>query len=258
MDHHLPVFWINAFSYLALRRAAMATAALGLPETWYAAEAEELRKAMVAKAKTDFGKNDRDPNSAFWPTGWADPKDPVIAAGMEKFWNETRFPGGRHAPEPLWTYFEAGQAHNYLLMGRRDRAWISIEMFLSLHTAPGLYTYSEGHEDENSCLQWQRTRGWDKIRFVTPHGWTAAELFLLLRDCLAREVDDALVIGSGIPETWLAQPFSATNLPTYFGRASFAYEPAQKVLKVAVERRPTGGVRSELPAPVEIRMVESL
>lgn len=252
MDHHLPTFWINAFSYFALRRAAMVAKILGLEDPWYASEAEELRHAMQAKAQTDFGKNDRDPNSAFWPTGWADPKDPAIVAGMEKFWNETRFPNGRHSPEPLWTYFEAGQAHNYLLMGHRDRAWVSIEMFLSQHTAPGLYTYSEGHEDENSCLQWQRTRGWDKIRFVTPHGWTAAELFLLLRDCLAREVDDALVIGSGIPESWMTQPFSVENLPTYFGRASFAYDPAKRTLTAEVERPPQGGIRSELPGAVKL------
>jgi hypothetical protein len=137
-------------------------------------------------------------------------------------------------------------------MGHRDRAWVSIEMFLSQHTAPGLYTYSEGHEDENSCLQWQRTRGWDKIRFVTPHGWTAAELFLLLRDCLAREVDDALVIGSGIPESWMTQPFSVENLPTYFGRASFAYDPAKRTLTAEVERLPQGGIRSELPGAVKL------
>lgn len=258
MDHHTPTFWVNAFSYLALRRAAQAARTLGYHDTWYDAEAEELHRALVTKSKTDFGKNDRDPNSAFWPTGWADPQDPVIAAGMEKFWNEVRFPNGKHSPELLWTYFEGGQAHNYLLMGRRDRAWVSIEMFLSQHIAPGLYTYSEGHEDENSCLQWQRTRGWDKIRFVTPHGWTAAELFLLLRDCLAREVDETLVIGSGIPETWMTKPFSVKNLPTYFGRASFAYDPAKRTLTASVERLPKGGVRSELPGSVQVVIADSV
>lgn len=252
MDHHTPTFWVNAFSYFALRRAAMAARALGLDGAGYEAEADDLLRALQAKAKTDFGKNDRDPNSAFWPTGWADPKDPIIATAMEKFWNETRFPNGKHSPELLWTYFEGGQAHNYLLMGRRDRAWVSIEMFLSQHIAPGLYTYSEGHEDENSCLQWQRTRGWDRIRFVTPHGWTAAELFLLLRDCLAREAGDALVIGSGVPEAWMSQPFSVENLPTYFGRVSFQYDPARKTLSVTAEHPPAGGIRSELPADVKL------
>ncbi|HEU5077640.1 MAG TPA: hypothetical protein VFT72_00410 [Opitutaceae bacterium] len=252
MDHHLPTFWVNGFSYLALRRAAMAARALGLQDTWYDAEAEDLRKALRAHAESEFGKNDRDPNSAFWPTGWADPKDPLIAAGMEKFWNTVRCPSGQYTPEPLWTYFEAGQAHNFLLMGRRDRAWVSIEMFLTQHIAKGLYTYSEGHEDENSCLQWQRARGWDKIRFVTPHGWTAAELFLLLRDCLVREADETLVIGSGVPESWMTQPFAVKNLPTYFGRVSFEYEPSSKTLKVSSERQPKGGIRSELPGNVNV------
>lgn len=166
-----------------------------------------------------------------------------------------RCPEGKYSPEPLWTYFEAGQAHNYLLMGRRDRAWVLIEMFLSHHIAPGLYTYSEGHEDENSCLQWQRTRGWDKIRFVTPHGWTAAELFLLLRDCLAREVNQSLVIGSGIPEAWLKQSFSIKNLPTYFGRLSYSYDPGTATVKVSCERPPQEGVRSDFPGTVKVVMV---
>ena len=252
MDHHLPIFWINAFSWFALRRAAMAAHELGLVDTWYEGEAALLREAMLAKAPAEFGKNDRDPNSAFWPTGWADPADPVIVAAMEKFWNEVRCPNGRHRPEPLWTYFEAGQAHNYLLMGRRDRAWLSIEHFLTHQVAPGLYTYSEGHEDENSCLQWQRCRGWDCISFVTPHGWTAAEFFLLLRDCLVREDGEMLVIGSGIPESWLGQAFSVSGLPTYFGLVSFCYEPADKILRVSVERMPRDGIGSELPVPVKL------
>lgn len=252
MDHHLPVFWINAFSWFALRRAAMAAHVLGVTDTWYEAEAAALRQAMLAKAPSEFGKNDRDPNSAFWPTGWADPADPVIIAAMEKFWSEVRCPNGRHTPEPLWTYFEAGQAHNYLLMGRRDRAWLSIEYFLTQQIAPGLYTYSEGHEDENSCLQWQRCRGWDHIAFVTPHGWTAAEFFLLLRDCLVREDGETLVIGSGVPASWMTQPFSVKNLPTYFGRVSFDYDPGRPALTVTVEHPPAGGIRSELPQPVQI------
>jgi hypothetical protein len=255
MDHHLPTFWINGFSYLALQRAAMAAEALGIKNMWYAAEAADLRRALRAKAETEFGKNDRDPNSAFWPTGWAKIDDPLIVAGMDKFWNTVRWPRGKHSPELLWTYFEAGQAHNYLLMGRRDRAWVSIEMFLSQHIAAGLYTYSEGHEDENSCLQWQRTRGWDKIRFVTPHGWTAAELFLLLRDCLAREVNDSLVIGSGVPVAWLKDSFSIKNLPTYFGRLSYSYDSDTATVKVTCERPPQGGVHSDFPGAVKVVVV---
>ncbi|REE91586.1 hypothetical protein A8990_10494 [Paenibacillus taihuensis] len=256
MDHSHPGFWINGHSYMALKRAAMCAKELGIEGAWFDDEAEDLHQAILRKAENDFGENPRDYNSVFWPTGWGDTSDPHLIAGMDKFWNEERFPGGKHAPEPLWTYFEAGQAHNLLLMGRADRAWVSIEHFLNNHTAPGLYTYHEGCDDENSSLQWQRARGWDLIRYVTPHGWTAAEVFLLLRDCLAREKGDSLIIGSGIPESWLTESFSVRGMPTYFGQLSFEYSADDRSLSATVERAPGGGVRSALPPGVSFNWRE--
>jgi hypothetical protein len=205
----------------------------------------------LRKADTRFGKNERDVNSAFWPTGWATRDDKNVCQAYENYWDTVRCPNGNYTREALWTYFEAGQAHNYLLMGQRDRAWTTLEHFLTDHTSPGLYTYSEGNRDENSFLLWQRTRGWDKIRYVTPHGWTAAEVFLLLRDCLAREENNRLLIGSGIPEAWQDKPFAVRNLPTYFGRLSYSYVPGTRRLSVTVERLPAGGVSVDMPFAVE-------
>lgn len=253
MDHHDPVLWINSFAYLAMKRTALCAKALGLEDAEYEAETEAIYTALLAKSRKVFGHNDRDTNSAFWPGGWASRDDEFIAGKFDEYWHKVRCPDGKHAPEPDWTYFEAGQAHNYMLLGQRDRAWVSIEWFLSHHTAPGLYTYPEGL-DGNTALLWPRTRGWDDVNFVTPHGWTAAEVFLLLRDGLAREEDDTLVIGSGVPESWMDQAFSVTDLPTFFGKVSFRYDPAQRVLDVEVERMPAGGVRHELPGDVAIRL----
>jgi hypothetical protein len=251
MDHHFPVFWISGFAWFALKRAAACAAALGKDGSRFEADAASLRASLLRKAETSFGKNDRDVNSAFWPTGWATREDKDVCQAYETYWNNVRCPKGSYTREALWTYFEAGQAHNYLLMGQRERAWMALEHFLTIHTAPGLYTYSEGSCDENSFLLWQRTRGWDKIKYVTPHGWTAAEVFLLLRDCLAREENNRLLIGSGIPAAWQDKPFAVKNLPTYFGRLSYSYEPASRRLSVTVERMPQGGVSADLPFAVE-------
>jgi len=257
MDLHFPIFWINGHAYLGLRRAALCAAALGLDGSRFDLEAESLQDAMARKAPGLFGKNPRDINSAFWPAGWASRFDPNIQKGFEDFWNSERCPNGTYTREPLWTYFEAGQAHNYLLLGQRDRAWLTVEHFLRTHTAPGLYTYSEGKDDENSALLWQRTRGWDNIKYVTPHGWTAAELFLLLRDCLAREEGDKLIVGSGIPKSWMDQPFGVENMPTYFGNLSFRYEPVRNIVSVQIERAPKGGIVWDFPVPVKGTQVES-
>ena len=257
MDNHYPVLWVNSFAYLGLSRAALCAEALGAAQDavkWEKA-ADDLKKAIRTKASEIFGQNDRDVNCAFWPSGWACSEDEEILGRFDIFWNTVRCPNGVHHPEALWTYFEAGQAHNQLLLGRRDRAWVSVEMFLSQHTAQGLYTYQEGENDENSAQLWQRTRGWDDINCVTPHGWTAAEVFLLLRDCLIREDGDTLVIGSGVLAEWLAEDFEVRNLPTYQGPVSFRYKAEQKVLEV---RASTDNIIHQLPGDIRIIPVESL
>ncbi len=254
MDHHFPLLWINGFAYLGLTRAAFCAEALGLDGTRFAQAAEQLLKTLNRRTPELFGKDDRDPNSALWPTGWASRDDQAIQHGFEEFWNTVRCPDGEYTREPLWTYFEAGQAHNYLLLGQRERAWPAIENFLTTHTAPGLYTYFEGSCDENSSLLWQRTRGWDHIRYVTPHGWTAAELFSLLRDCLAREEGGQLIIGSGIPAAWMNSPFSVQDLPTYFGKLSFSYNPADQTAKVKIDRLPPQGIRADFITRVDLEV----
>ncbi|MCL1910249.1 MAG: hypothetical protein FWG05_04870, partial [Kiritimatiellaeota bacterium] len=229
MDHHIPLFWINSFAWLALRRSAELADESGHNPAPYHNEAAALLAALQAKAPQIFGKNERDVNVAFWPSGWAlENPSPIINARFDEFWKNTRNPMGVYTPEPLWTYFEAGQAHNQLLAGHPDRAWVSIEHFLSNHTAQGLYTYHEGNQDENSSGLWQRARGWDEIRHITPHGWTSAELFLLLRDCLVHETADGLVIGAGIPASWRDRDFAVTNLPTHFGPVSFTHRADEK------------------------------
>lgn len=256
MDHHFPAMWINGFAYLALKRAAICARALGVDDLPYENEAEDLLVALKKKAEEIFGRNERDVNSAFWPTGWATKDDKFIEGKFDEFWNNVRCPNGKHSPELLWTYFEAGQAHNFLLSGKRERAWASVEWFLSNHTAPGLYTYPEAI-DGNTALLWPRLRGWDDVNCVTPHGWTAAEVFHLLRDCLVREEGDTLIIGSGIPESWMKEKFEVKDIPTYFGRVSFTYEPETSMLSVSVERNPKGGVKADFMTDVIVKISDN-
>lgn len=257
MDHGIRVFWVNGFACMALKRAAFCARELGLSGEIYDAEAEELKKAMKAYAGENFGKDDRDVNSAFWPTGWAEREDELIRQRFQEFWEKVRCPGGKHEPEREWTYFEAGQAHNFMLLGEREKAWISIEWFLSQHTAPGLYTYPEAI-DGNTALLWPRTRGWDDTEYVTPHGWTAAEVFHLLRDTLIREEmgegGNRLIIGSGIPKSWEEHDFEVENIPTYYGKVSFSYQADGRILKVELGAGSSVPVIHELPFDGKIRM----
>ena len=211
----------------------------------------DLLAALNAVKGERFGDNDRDIASAIWPTGWAEPADPVVRERFTRFWEQTRCPCGVYEPEPEWTYFEAAQGHNYMLLGDRARAWATIERFLSHHTAQGLYTYHEGTGDENTSLQWRRARGWDRIRYVTPHGWTSAEVFLLLRDALVRETATGLEVGAGVPPEWMNHSFSARYLPSHFGKVSMEYDAHLRHLTVMTERQPAEVV-SSLPGEVDV------
>lgn len=257
MDHGIRVFWVNGFAYMAMKRTAFCARELGLDDSVYEREAEEIKEALCTRAEADFGKDDRDVNSALWPAGWADRGDPLIRGRFQEFWDKVRCPGGCHSPEKDWTYFEAGEAHNYLLLGEREKAWTSIEWFLQNQTAPGLYTYPEAI-DGNTALLWPRTRGWDDTEFVTPHGWTAAELFHLLRDCLIREEGGRLIIGSGILLEWECSSFEVKDIPTYFGKVSFSYNPDRKLLTVCTEAGCSAEITHELPfeANIEVGQAE--
>ncbi len=255
MDGHFPRFWVNGWAFFGLSRAIEAGKRLGEDTALWEEQLQEHKAAIDRMLPGNFGENERDVTGSIWPTGYIDPSDAAAREVFDRYWNTVRYPGGVHHPEPEWTYFECGQAHNNILLGHRDRAWVTIEHFLTNSTAPGLYTQHEGIGDENSSLQWQRSRGWDLTPHVTPHGWTAAEFFLLLRDSLLRETTDgALVIGSGIPASWLERDFSYTGLPSWFGAVDVRWDAAARRLTVTTERTVPGGIRHELPtdAPVDL------
>lgn len=132
---------------------------------------------------------------------------------------------------------------------------MAIDYFFNHHVAPSPYTYSEGEKDEISAMHsWERTCGWDIRRFGTPDKWTAAELFPLLQDCLAREHDDALIIGFGVPVSWMNESISVTDLPTRFGKLSFTYDPTSATACATVENPPPGGIRLDFPRPANLKM----
>ena len=255
MDFIYPVFYVNSFCYLGLKRAAMCAEVLGEADAaLYAQEAKALRAAMRAKAPEQFGQNERDTCTAFSPSGWADKDDAFLVQAFEEYWHRKWCPNGVQTHEPHWTYFEVGDARNRVLMGERTRAWCILDHYLERHMFSGLYTWHEGEKDENSAvLAWERMRGWDLSTCVTPHGWTSAEMLALLRDCLVREDEAGRIwIGSGVPAEWEGSDFSVSNFPTYYGAISFRYVAAEKTVYVTV--RATAAVEVLLDLPFAARL----
>ena len=83
----------------------------------------------------------------------------------------------------------------------------------------GWYAFDEGGDSG--------TGGWNRVRTTwrqgkagdaMPHGWAVAEVCLLLRDSLAFEDNDRLVLLPGIPPDWFTgkERIAVDRLPTFW------------------------------------------
>ena len=137
-------------------------------------------------------------------------------------------PEGGRIREPLWTYFEAAQIHNAMLLGMKDEAWVNLEGMLD--DGGGVSAYVEGEPFGNEHMPYRNdlnARGWldpDRAQAGNmPHLWTAAELVALVRDLFVREDNGQLVLGVGVPHSWLTpgSRFGVADMPTTLGPVSY-------------------------------------
>ena len=229
MDWHSPNFFINCWAAGGLQCAAQAAALLqkdALAEAWNA-RAEALSQAIATFLLPEYG-NDRDPIITPYPSGALGAYQSELAAQFDAWYQKNRLtPAGTRAPEPLWTYFEAAQIHNAILLGFRDEAWINLDGMLN--AAGAMSAYIEGRPDGNENLPFrngENKRGWlsdEALGGNMPHNWTSAEMVNLLRDMFVAEENGVLLLGKGVPKAWL-QPgcaFGVTDMPTDFGIVSY-------------------------------------
>ena len=85
-----------------------------------------------------------------------------------------------------------------------------------------------------------------------PHGWAIAEFWLLMRDSIAFEDGERLVLLAGVPAAWFRAPegMRAKGLATYFGPLDVTYQlvPGGAELKLAGSAPPAGHVLRLPPA----------
>jgi len=226
MDHHRPLLFINAVSYRGLLSAARI--AERLKQTTEAkrwrAQAAQLRRAWEKALPRPEFENERTWIGGLWPSGIADGVRKQFAQGLERSWTRHRTAAGGFK-RPLWTYFELAGAHQWLLLGKPERTWETLNWFFDNQASPGLYTWWEGEGEENSFGFWEQVRGWVNPPHVTPHYWTAAEMLLLQLDMLAAQDGESnIVIGPGIPPEWLQRPLSVTGLLLESGRLDWSWD----------------------------------
>jgi hypothetical protein len=164
------------------------------------------------------------------------PHDAVIHE-FTRAWNESqaRMEGRRDWKD--YTPYELRQVGTFVRLGWRDRAQQLLQFFL----------------DD------RRPRGWNQWAEVVaqdyraptylgdiPHLWVGSDFARSFIDMLAyeREEDDALVLGAGIPDSWLDRGVRVRGLRTIYGPLNFSARRIGKrvVVEIGGVRVPKGGI----------------
>jgi len=130
-------------------------------------------------------------------------------------------------------------------LGWRDRAAQALAWFMKGLSPAGFLTWPEvvDHDPRHE-------------RFIgdMPHTWVGTDGVRAGLDLVAfvSGPDSALVLGAGIPVSWLKLPVTVRDLPKPFGPLSYTMSMGARSLDVRVRagiRVPRGGVRAWPPAP---------
>ena len=155
-----------------------------------------------------------------------------------------------------WRYFALAKAHQGLLAGNRQAGYDTLQRHLEHEQMKGWYAFDEGGKSGSG--------GWDRLRttwngnIAMPHGWAIAELWLLMRDCLAFENDRRLVLLSGVPPAWFTYKdgIMIEGLPTYFGKLNLLWKPTQGGATLSLDgtAKPPNGFLLRLPESLEAKV----
>ncbi len=242
MDNQRPLLFVNAVSYRGLLDAATLADRVNQPvdaKRWRI-KAAELKRAWEKAFKPPESENDRTYISSLWPTWVAASHKDAFLQSLQSRWTKLHDAQGEFRNTPLWTYFDIAEAHQWLFLNQPARVWTTLRWFWNHQASPGLYTWWEGNGEENTFHLWERVRGWVNPPHVTPHYWTAAEMLLLQLDMLAYTEEAAseptLVIGAGIPVTWLDKPLRVQGLSMPNGLVNWSWDGKQMYVNIRGSR----------------------
>jgi hypothetical protein len=179
------------------------------------------------------------------------PHDAVIRE-FERAWNESlaRMDGRRAWKD--YTPYELRQVGTFIHLGWRDRAQRLLNFFL----------------DDRRPIGWKQwaevaAQGYRSPTYLgdIPHLWVGSDFARSFIDMLAyeRESDDALVLGAGVPSSWLDRGVRVRGLRTIYGPLNFSArrDGERIVVHISGVRVPRGGIVLQLPGVGE-RVVRKL
>jgi len=179
------------------------------------------------------------------------PHDAVIHE-FERAWSESlaRMEGRRAWKD--YTPYELRQVGTFIHLGWRDRAQRLLNFFLDDRRPAGWKQWAE--------VAAQDYRSPTYLGDI-PHLWVGSDFARSFIDMLAyeRESDDALVLGAGIPASWLDAGLRVRGLRTIDGPLNFSARREGKriVVHISGMRVPRGGIVLQLPGVGE-RVVRKL
>ena len=247
-----PLLYVNAVSYRGLQAAAEFAERFGKRQ--HAAKWRNRAQELQESWRRQF------PNGA--------PDSGVLPAGLRSSAGtaSTRNQLG----QPLTTYRSSGdqttiagqlsRAHRALRQGRPETVWATLHQLWNQQASPGLYTWDISRPTTDEVADgWQYARGWHNERAVSPDYETAALLLMLQQDMLAYLDDQAaeptVVVGAGIPSTWLTQPMAVMNLALPGGEITWQWDG--HAMRVTL-RGPSRKIRlgTAFPPGVELSVIE--
>jgi hypothetical protein len=251
-------YWDDLFALRGFKDAVYVARTLGLAREQARLEAirDEFARDLTASiaATCTFHGIDYMPGCAdlgdFDATSTTIAFDPVGAQGVvpegalrrtfERYWES--FTARRDGPQ-TWEAFTPYEIRNvgaFVALGWRGRAQELLRYFLDHRDPPGWEQWAE--------VVWREPR---LPRFIgdLPHTWVGSDYVRSILDMLAyeREADSTLVVGAGIPYSWLTGTggFRLRGLPTRHGELSYAMWAADGSTTIRVEeglRIPPGGI----------------
>jgi hypothetical protein len=216
-----PLLYVNAVSYRGLVAAAELAERSG--KHHYATQWRKKAEALQETWQRHFLTGPIDPEVykvGLWPSAIAAPVLSTFARNLSALGGSVS--GRGSIADAL------ARAHQHLHLGHPDAVWRTIQEVWNRQASPGLYTWETPAPGPRHVADgWQYIRGWRKPS-VTPDYETAAQLLLLQQDMLAYWDDTGpeptLVIGAGIPSTWLSKPMSVAKLPFPGGSTNWQWD----------------------------------
>ena len=172
--------------------------------------------------------------------GELDALSELLHATFERYWKDFQARADGSRPWKDYTPYEWRTVGTFARLGWRDRAHAAIDFFFRSGARPSAWN------------QWAEVVGNDprEIRFIgdMPHIWVASDFIRSTLDLFAyeRESDHALVIGAGLPASWIAskEGVAIAGLRTPYGVLGYRVRRQNDRVTLHIDKAiaPPGGI----------------